>query len=235
MTVLPAAATARDALGAARQSLDAVDLGWLGPEAESEAWKLADDSLRFVTRVLAHLRPRRVLEFGSGVSTRALAVAAARLDEPATVVSLESDPLFERRTRAGLRQDGTDERARVELTHVVVRRWHGRNLPVYDLPGSVADAPAPQLVLVDGPPMPLGGRAGSLLQAVHLAEPGTVVLLDDAHRPSEQDALALADMVFGPAIEISVLDGFAKGLAAVVVRQAVGGSAMPPVVSGEGG
>ena len=228
--VTPAAAKA--ALDAARDSLDFVDLSWLEPEAERDAWTLADDTLRFVSCVLGHLQPRRVLEFGSGVSTRVLAAGCARLDEPATVVALENDPVFERRTVDALGRDGRLGRARVELTHVVVRRWYGQNLPVYHLPETVADAPAPQLVLVDGPPLPLGGRAGSVLQAVHLAEAGTLVLLDDADRPSEQAALALAEKVFGPCIEVFVLDGFAKGLAAVVVHQAVDGTAMPPAAPG---
>ena len=228
--VTPAAA--RAALDAARESLDFVDLSWLEPEGERDAWTLADDTLRFVTSVLGHLRPDRVLEFGSGVSTRVLAAGCARLDEPAIVVALENDPVFERRTTEALGRDGALGRTRVELTHLVVRRWYGQNLPVYDLPPTVREAPPPQLVLVDGPPLPLGGRAGSLLQAVHLAEAGTLVLLDDADRSSEQDALALAENVFGPCIEVFVLDGFAKGLAAVVVHRAVDGPAMPPAASG---
>ena len=227
-----APAAAKAALDAARESLDLIDLSWLVPEAERDAWTLADDTLRFITCVLRYLRPRRVLEFGSGVSTRVLAAGCAGLDEPATVVALENDPEFERHTVEALGRDGALGRARVELIHLVVRRWYGQNLPVYHLPDTVLEAPAPQLVLVDGPPLPLGGRAGSLLQAVHLAEAGTLVLLDDADRASEQAALALAEKVFGPCIEVFVLDGFAKGLAAVVVHQAVDGTAMPPVASG---
>ena len=227
----PASAAAKAALDAARDALDLVDLSWLEPEGERDAWTLADDTLRFVTCLTGHLRPRRVVEFGSGVSTRVLAAACARLDEPATVVALENDPVFERRTSEALGADGRLDRARVELTHVVVRRWYEQNLPVYDLPAAVTEAPPPQLVLVDGPPLPLGGRAGSLLQAVHLAEAGTLVLLDDAERPSEQAALTLAQKVLGPCIEVSVLDGFAKGLAAVLVHRAVDGPAMPPAGS----
>ncbi|HWC12655.1 MAG TPA: hypothetical protein VG455_15710 [Acidimicrobiales bacterium] len=231
----PASTATTSALDAARESLAAVDLSWLQPEAERHSWTLADDTLRFLTGVVAHLRPARVVEFGSGLSTRVLAAAAAASTKPgasATVVALENDPLFARRTTAALAADGALGRARVELTHLVVRRWYGRNVPVYDLPKTVGEAPAPQLVLVDGPPLPLGGRAGSLLQAVHLAEAGSLVLLDDADRPSEQAALAMAQKVFGSCIEISVLDGFAKGLAAVVVHRAVGGSALPPTFPG---
>ena len=224
----PALSAARTALEAARDSLHLADLSWLEPEGERDAWTLADDTLRFLTCLLEHLRPRRVLEFGSGVSTRVLAAGGARPDGPASVTALENDPVFAARTVEALRGDGRLGRARVELTPVVVRRWYGRNLPVYHLPDSILEGPAPQLVLVDGPPLPLGGRAGSLLQAVHLAGAGTLVLLDDAQRDSEQAALALVGRLFPGSIEVELLDGFAKGLAAVVVREALDGTAMPP-------
>ena len=222
------AETARDTLDAAQQRAHLVDLSWLGPEHERDSWTLADDTLTFIAALVELLRPRRVLEFGSGISTRLLASRCARLDQPATVIALESDPAFEHRTKEQLSSDPAGGLAHVELTHLVVRRWYGRNVPVYDLPATVMDGPAPQLVLVDGPPLPLGGRHGSLLQAIHLGEPGTIVLLDDADRPSEQAAVALAEEVFADKIEVVRLAGFAKGLAAIVIRSEVVGSAMPP-------
>lgn len=224
----PRLAGARAALDTALGDAGAVDLSWLSPEDQRDAWTLGDDALRYVARLIALVRPRRVLEFGSGVSTRVMAAACAGLDEPATVVSLETDPVYERRTRLALAGDATDV-ARVELTHLVARRWYGRNLPVYDLPVSVLQGPAPELVLVDGPPLPLGGREGSLFQAIHLAGEGTLVVLDDADRTSEQTALARAEETFTAAVDVVRLTGFAKGLAVVVVHHPVGRPAMPPV------
>ena len=226
---LSASETTKAALDAAQRSTDLIDLSWLNPQVERDSWTLADDTLRFIASVVGQLHPRRVLEFGSGVSTRLLAASCAGLGESATVVALESDPVFERRTREELARDPAHGPVHVELTHLVVRRWYERNLPVYNLPATVIDGPPPQLVLVDGPPLPLGGRHGSLLQAVHLAEPGTLVLLDDADRPSERAALTLAEQVFGTSIEVVRLTGFAKGLAAVIVGCEVDGSPMPDV------
>lgn len=224
------AETAGHVLDAA-QGADPVDLSWLEPEHERDSWTLADDTLRLIASVVELLRPRRVVEFGSGVSTRLLASGCARLDDPATLIALENDPAFERRTREQLARDPAGASVQLEVTHLVARRWFGRNMPVYDLPATVLHGPPPQLVLVDGPPLPLGGRHGSLLQAIHLGEPGTVVLLDDAERPSERAALALALELFEDQIEVRHLEGFAKGLAAIVVCRDVGGSAMPPAQS----
>ncbi len=217
----------RQALDEARGAVETVDLGWLGSERERVEWALADDTLRFVTRLVELSGPSRVVEFGSGLSTRVLAAACAGLTPPGAVVSLETDPHFAPATTAALAADGSAGAAAVCLTHLVVRRWFGRNLPVYALPDELQAGPPAQLVLVDGPPLPLGGREGSLLQALHLGEAGTIVLLDDTDRSSERAALARAQEVLGDAVEVVRLDGFAKGLAAVVLRRPIEGPAMP--------
>ena len=227
MTTPTTSDTAREVLEAARASMHTVDLSWLDPQRERDSWTLADDTLRFAAALVERLRPTRILEFGSGVSTRLLAASAARLEQPPYVVALENDPVFHRRTIEDLARDAAPGHVRVELAHLVVRRCYGRNLPVYDLPASIMEGPPFPLVLVDGPPLPLGGRKGSLLQAVHVGGPGTLVLLDDAERSSEQEALALAERIFGDGIDVVHLEGFAKGLAAVIVRCEPAGSAMP--------
>jgi hypothetical protein len=73
------------------------------------------------------------------------------------------------------------------------------------------------LVLIDGPPAVLGGREGTLYQALEFARPGTIVLLDDANRSEEQAALSGWRTV----LEVSLLPGFRKGMAAIVVRQPI--------------
>lgn len=227
---------AREAVQRACRSRQEADLSWLGASWRDNEWSLAEDTLSFISRLVAVLRPRRIVEFGSGVSTRALARAGGGLDPPAKVVALENDPLFRGRTRRSLDKDGSATTAEVRLTPVVVRRWFGNNVPVYHLDRPCLSAMgSPELVVVDGPPLPLGGREGSLLQAVHLGRVGTVVLLDDADRASEAKAMARALEVCGDAVEPVELDGFAKGLGALVLTRSLEGPAMPPSPSGNGG
>lgn len=235
MSAAAACAAAREAVQDANEAGGDVDLSWLAPEARRNQWTLADDTLRFLARLVARLHPGHVVEFGSGASTRALGRAGTALDPVPTVVALENDPLFRRLTRQALEDDGTATAVDVQLTPVVVRHWHGHAVPVYHLTRSfLSRYGAPELVLVDGPPLPLGGREGSLLQAVHLAGPGTVVLLDDADRPSEKGALNRVDEVCGGHVERIELAGFAKGLVALLVTEAVDASAMPPPPVTEG-
>lgn len=221
--------TASDAVHDALHGDDAVDLSWLAPEGQRNQWTLADDTLRFLCRLVGRLKPAHVVEFGSGASTRALARAGSTSDPRPHIVALENDPLFRRRTRRALDDDGTAGAVDVRLTPVVARPWYGRVVPVYHLTRPLLSrSPAPSLLLVDGPPLPLGGREGSLLQAVHLAGGGAVVLLDDADRPSERQALARVEELCGDHVERLALPGFAKGLEALVVNEPVGESAMPP-------
>lgn len=230
-----AAAVAREAVELAHRSGDEVDLSWLAPSWERNQWSLDDDTLRFLTCLVATLAPRRIVEFGSGSSTRVLARSGAGLDPPAEVLSLENDPLFRRRTMQSLAEDGSAKTTEVRLTPLVARRWFGNIVPVYHLTRPlVAEVGTPELVVVDGPPLPLGGREGSLLQAVHLGRPGTVVLLDDSRRASEEKALARVVEVCGDAVEIFELDDFAKGLAVLVVNETMGAPAMPPPPSTDG-
>lgn len=63
----------------------------------------------------------------------------------------------------------------------------------------------------------LGGREGSLRQALGLAAVGTLVLLDDADRAAETATLAAVEHAYGTALQRIPTPGFARGLAAFVV------------------
>jgi predicted O-methyltransferase YrrM len=72
-------------------------------------------------------------------------------------------------------------------------------------------------VLVDGPPNPLGGRLGSLVQAVAMSRRGAVVLLHDSRESGVPSALrALAEEFVG-ALEIREIAGFVANLTAHIV------------------
>lgn len=101
---------------------------------------------------------------------------------------------------------------------LVARKFAGSTLPAYDLSSETTESRRPaDLVLIDGPPRALGGREAVLYQAMAIARPGTLVLLDDADRAEERRALSAWQRHLGDAIRIEHLDGFPKGLAAVLV------------------
>lgn len=148
-------------------------------------WVLPHGSAVELAAALDRDRPRTVVEAGSGASTVLLAEYAAR-HPGTTVVSLEQDAGYARRTAAQLQQAGLA--AHVQLRTAPLARVDtpsGRH-PWYQ-------APLPEqvdLALLDGPTEAAGGRQAALhMLWPHLA-PGWQVWLDDADRPGEQAALA---------------------------------------------
>jgi predicted O-methyltransferase YrrM len=218
-----AVSASHSAVHAALADYAAVDLSWLGEGLNTAGWALAPDALRFLVSLIGHLRPRHVLEFGAGLSTRVMARACTGLRPACGITSVDHDPEFGPRGVRKL-QSGREPSCRVcfQLAPLVTRDCGGKLLPVYLLgPDGLASPLPPDLVLIDGPPAVLGGREGVLYQALDFARPGTLVLLDDAHRRDEQTALARWRDNLGEAIDIALLPGFVKGMAVIIVRQPV--------------
>lgn len=212
------AAAAWDLVMAALADAPAVDLSWIDPPPPPDGWTLTLDALRFLTAIMQRLRPRHVLEMGAGLSTRALARAGAELSPRCAISSIDHDPEFgpgpavEQAKQTGCK-------VAFQFAPAVVRDCGGKLLPVYHFnPAKLASKRPIDLAVIDGPPVNLGGREGTLYQVLELARPGTLVLLDDADRASERSAMANWSACLGDAIETRLLPGFTKGMAAVLVR-----------------
>lgn len=209
---------------AARAEAGQEDLGWLRNLPPSDGWMLAPDALRLLMRLVAVLQPRHVLEFGSGLSTQALARACGRLPGPRAITSVDHDPDFGPMAAREFARAPSPPgvRVRFQVAPVVARDCGGQLLPVYRWrPTAFASRRPLDLVVIDGPATILGGREGTLYQAMDFAGPGTVVILDDAGRPEERAAVARWRVALGPAIETRYFREFAKGMTAIVVRTPV--------------
>jgi hypothetical protein len=134
---------------------------------------------------------RPVLECGSGISTLLLALLAERTGT--TIVSLEHSPPWKRRVEEALDRFGLGERARVlacPLRPAGDYAWY--DLSGHDLPDGL------DLVVCDGPPGDTpGGRYGMWPELRERIDGGTRILVDDAHRPEEREALARWEREFG--------------------------------------
>jgi predicted O-methyltransferase YrrM len=214
-----AAPPVQSAIDEALATAATVDLSWLDP-ASANAWTLAPDALRFLSRLVEILEPQHVLEFGSGLSTCVLARAAAGTRLPCAVTSVEHDLEFGRATGERLRRHELRAGVRLHFAPLVARHCLDRILTSYALRRRrFASARPADLVLIDGPPSVLGGREGTLYQVMEFARPGTLVLLDDAGRAQEGAALSRWRTDFDRAIDVRLLPGFARGLAAIVVER----------------
>lgn len=220
--VLTANAVGR-ARTALRRALDeaqdaaAPEFAWL---PEREPWALWPDALRLLVGLVRHLRPQHIVEFGSGLSTRVLARAAAQTG-CGCITSIDHDPEFSGRARTRLADEQEACPVSFQVAPLVLRNLGGDLLPAYNLSrGEFAVDAAADLVLIDGPPELLGGREGTLYQVLEFARPGTVVLLDDADRAHERTVLDRWQANLGDAVEIERLD-LTGGTASIVVRRPV--------------
>ena len=199
----------RDALLEALDAAPSVDLSFLREVPADGGSASAPDLLRLLHALVSTLQPRHVLEFGSGVSTAVLAHAATELGNCA-VTSVDHDPQLVAATSELIGADGP-----VSLQHApLVARVHGGHLgPSYLVDSSLFASPRPaDLVLVDGPPEVLGGRATMLPVALDYAQCGSIVLFPDGDH-----ALGPWEQVLGAAVEVHRPAGFARGLAAVIL------------------
>jgi hypothetical protein len=134
---------------------------------------------------LDRVRPRRILEVGSGYSTAILAAYATYHD--AEVVTLEHEATYFRATRRALRQLGVDRPVDLRLAPLT-RQWFGDRGP-YWWYGVTLDGDF-DFVFIDGPPKVLGRRAAFFALQGHL-RPDWRVWVDDGSRRHERQCVKL--------------------------------------------
>jgi predicted O-methyltransferase YrrM len=151
----------------------------------TRGWSASPDFLLLIASHTRAARPRMVLECGSGTSTIVLA-RALQLNGVGHVHSLEHDPTFAARTREHLHRSGLTEWATVIDAPLRPYRSEGKEYSWYEFE-SIPDGPI-DLLVVDGPPMPIGPEARYPAGPVLFPRlnPGAVVFLDDADRKDEK-------------------------------------------------
>ncbi len=199
-----------------------VDLSWIDPPPPDDGWTLAADALRFIYKIVASLKPRHILEFGCGLSTRVLVRAGDAAGLKIAVSSIDHDPEFGRPAAGSAPLGSPTVKVSFQFAPLVARDCGGKLLGSYLLDATALASPDPvDLVIIDGPPVTLGGREGVLYQVMSHARPGTLVLLDDASRESERRAVDHWQDVLGNAIEVKRLKNFAKGMVAIIIRKPI--------------
>jgi predicted O-methyltransferase YrrM len=197
------------------------DLDRISPPIERGPWSMHLDALSFLVTLVHLVRPRHVVEFGSGLSTRVVAWACAESTRSGRITTVDNDPDSSRAAEEGLEQQAVKCDVEFRTAPLVLRDCGGEMLPVYLLRRDewVCALPA-DLLVIDGPADALGGRGGTLYQALDFSHDGTVVILDDADRPGEQAIVASWTAMLGSAIELERLD-LTGGMVAIAVRRPV--------------
>lgn len=134
---------------------------------------LSVESLAFLYRSLITRKPKRVCEFGSGLSTVVIGYYCKQ-NHLAPVVCFEHDESFACKTRDLLSEFG--------LSHYAQILPYSKHFPLVH-PFSAGEV---DLVFIDGPPKTVG-RDQTLPQSSEFLKPGAKVFLDDGFRKHERE------------------------------------------------
>jgi predicted O-methyltransferase YrrM/uncharacterized protein YoxC len=168
----------------------------------------------FVSKILTD-RPQVIVEMGSGLSTILAAQAMDLTGIEGQVISLEHDESWAEHTKSIVEQHGVAHRCRIVHAPLVDTIVDGKSYKWYDL--TKAELPEQiHLVLVDGPPKSTGplARYPAIPLLYDSLRTGATVLIDDAARPDEREALARWAEMY-PALSVNFVEG-SKGLAEIV-------------------
>jgi predicted O-methyltransferase YrrM len=166
------------------------------PIGSLRGWALSPDALLIILRDITARKAPRVVEFGSGESTIAIAAALRSLGE-GSLVSIEHDENFSRSVVSKLKLSGLVDR--VQTHRAPIRRYEGRlgfsAFESYDLNSADFDF---DVAVIDGPIAVHEPSARLIPLEWTLARLGCdgVAYLDDAARPGEKAVICRLRVLF---------------------------------------
>ena len=150
-------------------------------------WELDAASLNYLLAWIRRDRISRVLEFGSGVSTVALARELA--PSGGAILSVDQDSLYAERTVRWLREHSLSASAEVVTSPIAETSAGGRKTKCYEFGEQLLQqisAFAPELILIDGPSQASGASRFAVAPIVApLLSGGVPFAMDDAFRDAE--------------------------------------------------
>ncbi len=178
---------------------------------ETDEWVLWGATMRLLGRLVEVVKPRRVIEFGSGRSTVVLAAVAH--EHGGKVLSFDHNARFARQTAEALKAHGLEETACVAHRRLTLRRYGFKLLPFYALRwAEFPDFEQCEVALIDGPPGWIG-REATIYELFPQLAPGAWVVVDDTNRRRDQRWLNAWQRMFGDSLEVQVFPEIGEGVA----------------------
>ena len=175
------------------------------------SWALSWEVMQLVGRLAQLLKPKRVIEFGSGRSTETLAAMVQPYG--GRILSFDHLACYATETAQRFKNRGLSQGAHVVHTPITWRHYGAKILPTYSIHWEELKEFYPcELALVDGPPGFIG-REAVLYELFARLSIGGWVVVDDMDRPDEQSWLASWIRVFGDGLGVKVLPHIGDGIA----------------------
>lgn len=183
---------------------------------------LSVETLQFLGMLLLWKRPQHIFAFGCGLSTlfiERILHRPAGLTE-SSIVSIDHSQRYLAETRRALESD-----QRVSLLHapLAVTELFGRVFTTYhpDYTQNIQPGVCFDFVLIDGPPAFRYGREAPLYHLAPWLAPEAVLVLNDANREPEQEALRNWKSVWTDRISIELFPDLNKGVAVLGIGDAL--------------
>ncbi len=167
-----------------------VDLDLRHSLRRTRDWAASPDFLQTLAEEILGGQRRKIIEFGSGVSTIVIGRALQRVGG-GHLWSLEHDPEYAAESRANAARHGIGDHVTVidaPLTPLSLPGWEGRWYRREALPRT----DGLDLMVVDGPPFTASERARypAVPMLFDQLRAGAMILLDDADRPQEREIVS---------------------------------------------
>ncbi len=179
---------------------------------------LCADTLRFLGMLILWKRPRHIFEFGSGLSTLCLARLQQSL-EPSSAFSVMSIDHSQRHLGETRKALGTVPGICLLHAPLAVTEHVGRVFTTYH-PSYTRQIPQDvrfDFVLVDGPPAFRYGREAPLYHLAPYLAPHAIIILRDANREPEQEALRNWRAAWPAGFVMEVFPDLKNGLAVLSI------------------
>lgn len=197
------------------------------PLPPTRGWAASPDVLLHLYQHIASAKPQTLVELGSGVSTIVAAAALRANGQGGMIHSLDHDEVYAQETREELARHGLEGFAVVH--YAPLGDWTppsptelGEQWLWYGVPEAVTVLEKIDLLIVDGPPEASGDHARypAVPQFASQLAPGSVVMLDDAGRPHEQESAEAWSREYGLSLKLMLRADreFEKGLAVLRVE-----------------
>ncbi len=199
-----------------KESLDNYDLSFL-ENSKFGGWSLEKDTCCFIGKYCEEFKPKKVVEFGTGLSTQILANEASKgnIEKIWSIDHLASFPGHPKETLIKNNQIGFVDFYNFPIK---LKAYAGKIFHYYDIPNYFFDTFGKlDLIIIDGPPYFFDSREAALYCVFNNLVENSLVLLDDANRKNrEQKYMKHWEYYYGDNIASTIfLDDFKKGLGCV--------------------
>ena len=170
---------------------------WPGPVAKKlldmpsnfiTNWSLSPETAFWLFQMVRDTKPKCIVEFGCGASTVVIAAAMEMENMSGSFISLEGETQWLNCTKKVLEKLNLQDRVRLSHAPVQPFGYGQQTFHAHDV--SVLSGVRADLLFVDAPPSAIG-RVGVLPCVYKHLAPGATIILDDAERDQEHEAISV--------------------------------------------